>query len=102
MKRGKQKELIKNFKEENNLTVDDGALIVGGQGESAITPGSAAEEAGLKEGDIVLEFDNKKITTENSLAKIIMEYSPGNKVILKILRGEEGIEIEVTLGKREE
>ncbi|GAI03948.1 unnamed protein product, partial [marine sediment metagenome] len=66
------------IKEENDLPVDYGALIVGGgPGEPAIWPDSAAEKAGLKEEDIVLEFNNEKITTENSLAKIIMKYSPG-------------------------
>ena len=89
-------------KKENNLTVDNGALIVGGQGESAITPDSAADKAGLQEGDIVLEIDNEKITAENSLVNIIMEYSPGDKVILKILRGEEEKNIAVILDKRDE
>ncbi len=77
-------------------------MIVGGQGEPAITPDSAADKAGLQEGDIVLEIDNEKITAENSLVNIIMEYSPGDKVILKILRGEEEKNIAVILDKRDE
>jgi serine protease Do len=86
------------IKKERDLSVDYGALIVGGEGEPAITSGSAAEKAGLKEGDIVLEFDNQKINLKNSLAKIIMGYSPEDKIVLKILRGEEEINIEVVLG----
>jgi serine protease Do len=67
--------------------------------EKSVIEGTAAEAAGLKEGDIILEFDGKTITTENSLAKIIMEYDPGDKVVLKILReGEEKI-VQVTLGE---
>ncbi len=89
-------------KEENDLTVDYGALIISGEGEPAITPGSAAEKAGLKEGDIILEFNNEKITVENSLAKIIMKYNPGDEVVLKILReGQEKI-IQATLDQRSE
>jgi len=91
------------IQKENNLPVDYGAWVIKGEGgQAAIFPGSAAEEAGLKEGDIILEFDNQKITTENTLAKIIMKYNPGDKVTLKILReGKEEI-FEVPLGERSE
>jgi len=91
------------IQEENNLPVDYGVWIIkGAQREPAIFPGSAAEKVGIIEGDIILEFDGKKITTENSLAKIIMEYDPGDKVILKVLRGEEEKIFQVTLDERSE
>lgn len=91
------------IQKENNLPVSYGALVIKGEGgEPAIFPGSAAEKAGLKEGDIILEFNGEKITTENTLAKIIMKYNPGDKVVLKILReGKEKI-LEVVLGERSE
>jgi len=88
----------------NNLPVDYGAWIIRGDrpDETAIFPGSAAEKVGLKEGDIILEFNGEKITTENSLAKIIMKYNPRDKVVLKILRnGQEKI-FQVTLDERSE
>jgi serine protease Do len=102
--------ISEKIKEENDLPVDYGALIVdGGPGEPAIWPDSAAEKAGLKEGDIVLEFNNEKITTENTLAKIIMKYNPGDEIVLKILRppssagGDwEEITVEATLDERSE
>ena len=91
------------IKKENNLSVDYGVLIIkGDEGQLAIWPDSAAEKVGLKEGDIVLEFNNEKITIENTLAKIIMKYNPGDEVVLKILRGEEEITVEVALGERSE
>jgi S1-C subfamily serine protease len=91
------------IQKENNLPVNYGALILRGErGESAITPGSAAQKAGLREGDIILEFNGEKITTENSLAKIIMKYNPGDKVKLKILRQNQEKIFEVTLGERTE
>lgn len=91
------------IQKENNLPVDYGAWAKkGDQGEEAISPGSAAEKAGLKEKDIILEFAGEKITTENSLAKIIMKYNPGDKISLKILsEGKEKI-FEVVLGERSE
>jgi serine protease Do len=91
------------IQKENDLSVDYGALIVkGDNGEAAVTPGSAAESAGLKEGDIILEFNNEKITTDNSLAKIIMKYNPGDKVVLLVLRDGEQKIITATLGERSE
>ena len=90
------------IQEERDLTVDYGALIVGGDSpqEPAIVPGSEAEKAGLKEGDIILEIDGQKITLENSLAKLIRERQPGDKLVLKILRGEEEIIVEAILGEK--
>ena len=92
--------ITERIQEENNLPVNYGAWIIRGSGgKAAIFPGSAAEKVGLKENDIILEFDGQTITAENSLAKIIMEYDPGDKVVLKILReGEEKI-VQVTLSE---
>ena len=94
--------VTEEVQKENDLPVDYGAWIVAGQGEPAIVPDSAADKAGLREGDIILEFDNEKITTTNSLAKIIMKYNPGDKVVLLVLRDEKEKIITVTLGKRSE
>jgi len=95
--------ITENIQKENNLPVDYGAWVQkGAEGESAIFPGSAAEKAGLKEGDIILEFNGEKITTKNTLAKIIVKYNPGDKITLKILRdGQEKI-FEVILDERSE
>ncbi len=98
-------------KQEYGLLIDYGALIIdGGPGKPAISSDSAAEKGGLKEGDILLEFNNEKITSENSLAKIIIKYNPGDEVVLKILRPaspsqggeEEEIIVDVVLDERSE
>ncbi len=89
------------IQEEHNLPVSYGAWVQRGtRGEPAIFPGSVAEEAGLQEGDIILEFNREKITTENTLAKIITKYDPGNRIVLKILRNNREMNIEVVLGER--
>ena len=91
------------IKEKNNLSVDYGALIIGGQDqeELAVVPGSAADKAGLLENDIILEFDGQKITEENTLAKLITEHRAGDTVSLKILSKGQEKNIEVTLGEWE-
>jgi serine protease Do len=89
------------IKEDKKLSVDYGAYIAKGQnGEAAVQSGSVAEKAGIKEGDIILEFNNEKITQDNSLAKVISKYNPGDKVSLKILRDGKEIVLDVVLGER--
>lgn len=89
------------IQKENNLPVNYGAWVQkGDQGEPAIFPGSAAQKAGLQEGDIILEFNGQKITKNNSLAELILEKNPGDKVTLKILRGEKEFSVEVILDER--
>jgi len=91
------------IQKENNLSVNYGAWVQrSAQGDPAVFPGSAAEEVGLQEGDIILEFNREKITTENTLAKIIIKYNPGNRVVLKVLRDNREMNVEVTLGERGE
>ena len=82
--------ITSDVQQENNLSVDYGAWIISGQGnnESAIYPGSPAERAGLKEGDIILEFGGEKITTSNPLSEIINKYEIGDEVDLKVLRNQ--------------
>ncbi len=94
--------ITERIQRENNLPVNYGAWVIGDRREPAIFPGSAAEKAGLKERDIILEFNQEKITLENSLAKIIVRYNPGDKVVLKVLRNNQEKIIEVTLGERGE
>ena len=92
------------MQKEKELSVDYGALIIKGEnpGEVAIVPDSSAEKAGLQEGDIILEVNQEKITSQNSLAKIIKKYNPEDQVSLKILREEEEKIIDVVLGEYKE
>ncbi len=91
----------KALAEENNLSVDYGALIIRGDNPNkpAITPNSAADEAGLQENDIILEINGAKISQENTLAKLILKYKPGDGITLKILREEKEIIIGTVLGE---
>lgn len=93
-------EKIKQLK---SLTVDYGALVAkDSQDQPAVVGGSGAQKAGVTEGDIILEVNNEKITTNNSLAKLIQKYNPKDTVTLKILRGSEEFVLNVTLGERSE
>jgi len=89
------------IKQKYKLSVDAGAYVTKGPGgESAISAGSAAAKAGIKEKDVILSINGEKITTKNSMATIIQKYNAGDKVTLHILRGDKEQDIEVTLGER--
>ena len=90
-----------NVKKNNNLTVDAGALIIQGSStnDPAIVPDSAAEKAGLKEGDIILEVNGEKLTENKPLNVVIQEFKVGDKITLKVLRDDQEIEVKATLQK---
>jgi len=86
--------------EELKTTVDYGSLIAkGSQNEPAVTPDSAADKAGLKNGDIILEIDEVKITQKNSLGKIIRKHQAGDNITLKILRNGQEMFLQAILGE---
>ncbi len=96
--------LNEDLQKENDLPVDYGALITSGEGADAVAVvlDSPADKAGLKEGDIILEFDGQKITTSNSLSDIIGNYDPGDTVVLKVLRDKEEKFFTIILAERTE
>lgn len=64
----------------------------------SVRPGQAAEKAGLKARDVVVEFDGVKVTQFDELREAILRKAPGDKVKVKVLRGEDEMEFECTLG----
>jgi serine protease Do len=72
--------LAKQFK----LSDNKGALV------GDVTAKSPAEKAGLKNGDVILEFDGKKVTDSRHLKLMVARTKPGESAPIKILRdGEE-------------
>lgn len=66
----------------------------------AVTPGSAAEKAGIVPDDIVLELDGKAVEGLRSLSGILKAHQPGDEVPLTILRGDEKLTMTVVLTAR--
>ncbi len=93
--------LTKEIAKKNKLPVDHGALIVRENlGESAIVKGSAADKANLKEFDIILEINGKKITPKNPLSNALQEAKIGEEINLKVLRSKKKIDIKAKLKER--
>jgi len=62
-----------------------------------VTDASAAEEAGLEKGDVVTEFDGKRVSKMSELQEAIAQHRPGDKVSLTYKRGKKEHKINVTL-----
>jgi serine protease Do len=65
-----------------------------------VFPGTPALESGLKENDFILKVDGNSINTAAALIKFLKLKSPGDEVIMAIMRGSETMDIKVTLGER--
>jgi serine protease Do len=93
--------ITEQLAKDENLPRSVGALIVGGGNTSspAVLPGSAAEKAGLLEGDIILEVNGQAITEEYTLTRALKNFLAGDTLTLKILQKGQEKEIPVTLGE---
>ncbi|MCS4483891.1 trypsin-like peptidase domain-containing protein [Gleimia sp. 6138-11-ORH1] len=65
-----------------------------------IVPGSAAEIAGLKVGDVIIYVDGNQVTSGRSLTGYVRRYRPGDEVTLKLVRSGEETEVKVKLGQK--
>lgn len=81
-----------------------GAKIVKGENdqEAAITKGSPADVAGLKEGDIMIAVDGTSFTQGKALAELISLHHPGDQIVIQYLRGGKLFDATVTLGDVEQ
>ena len=87
------------MKDANNLSVDYGVLVKGGQNQNelAVIPGSPADKAGIVENDIILEVNGVKLDDKTSLSSIIREKNVGDIVTLKILHKGTEKTVQMTL-----
>ena len=63
--------------------------------------GSPAAEAGIQKGDVIVEFDGKKVTSKQELNDIKNQKNVGDKIKIKIYRAGDNKDIEITLGSDE-
>lgn len=73
---------------------DPGAFV------SAVQPGSAAEAAGLREGDIITAVDGQTITDADGLVAAVRNYKAGDTAQLTVVRDGETITVPVTFGEQ--
>ena len=78
------------------LSVDHGARV------EAVAPGSPAEAAGLRHGDVILAVDGELINEDNPFINVLMRHHIGDSVELLIDRVGEELTLAVTLEERPE
>lgn len=92
--------LTSSIAKQLNISVNYGAYIPAADTQSgdAIIADSPAAKAGLKEKDIIVAVDGKKVDQNNSLTGLLSTHSPGDKIELTVLRDGKTQKISATLG----
>lgn len=86
-------EVNRDLAESFGLKRPRGALV------AEVMAGSPAEEAGLKAGDIVLEYDDEAITLSSDLPPMVGRTPVGETASLRVLREGEQISLDVKIGQ---
>lgn len=76
------------------LPQPEGALI------GSVMPGEPAEKGGMKDGDVVLEVNGKKVEDSSALLRAIATETPGSKVHVVVWRDNAKKELTINLGER--
>merc|ERR1711965_936703 len=87
--------VTKEIAEVEKLDKPRGALV------ASVAPNSPSEKAGVKAGDIILEFNGEIIEEMKELPIIVARTEVGKKVKLKVWRNKKEISKTITLGRLE-
>ncbi len=87
--------VTKDIADVEKLDETRGALV------ASVAENSPSDKGGIKAGDIILEFDGKKINEMSELPRIVAETEVGKKVKLKVWRNKREITKEIILGRLE-
>lgn len=68
---------------------------------SQLVPDGPADDAGIEMGDVISQVNGEDLETPRDLSMAVAEISPGSTAVLSILRGDEEMEIEVTVALRD-
>lgn len=88
-------ELDEETAEAAGLEDSEGALV------RSVFEDTPAEEAGLRAGDVIVEFDGEDVTDVAALMELVSGHEPGDEVKLEARRDGKGKTMRVTLGERE-
>ncbi len=88
-------DVTKEIADEKKLDKPRGALV------ASVAENSPSDKAGIKSGDIILEFNGEKINQMKELPAIVARTRVGKNVVVKIWRDKKEITINVLLGRLE-
>lgn len=87
-----REEMTESLAESFGLKEVRGVLV------AEVEPGSPAEKAGLKEGDIILKVGGKEVPSSAAFRNMIALFEPGTKTTLTIFRDRQEKELPVIIG----
>ncbi len=87
--------VTKDIADVEKLDEPRGALV------ASVAENSPSDKGGIKAGDIILEFDGKKINEMSELPRIVAETEVGKKVKVTVWRNKREITKEIILGRLE-
>lgn len=80
------------------VTAEDWPGVKGWVHISDVKPGSPAQEAGLRIGDIVVQVNGERVANSQELAQTIRRRHPGGEITLGILRGDSVHTVKMVIG----
>ena len=86
-------DVSKSLADKKKLKVDEGAYVFD------VVDDSPADEAGIREGDVIVKFDGAKIAGSDELVESVRKTPPKTKVDIEIVRGEEHKTLTATVGR---
>ena len=81
----------------SKITQKAGALPVFGAFVGSVKQGSPAEKAGLQQGDVITEINLRPISNADDLAKALSGLSPGSRMMIAFLRGQQKLRAETVV-----
>ncbi len=82
------------------VMVEQVSVRQGGCKLGRIVPGSPADKAGLRAGDMIQECGGVKVSSPDALRRQVLIHKPGDVIRIKLLREDMPVEIDVKLGRR--
>lgn len=82
------------LQDQYDLSRSEGVLVV------EVRPGSPAADAGVKQGDVIVQIGDQNVTSQVDLFSYLRGKKPGDQVGLQIVRGDDEQTLSVTLGDR--
>lgn len=84
------------------LGIELGTMVADGLTIRRVITGTGAEAAGLEDGDVILTIDGARFDSSSRLGDAIRRHRPGDRLELKIRRGDQRLDMSALLGRRAE
>ena len=89
------------MRDKMKLPVDYGAIIMKETAhDHGVVPGSPADKAGLKERDIILECNSKKVDRDHPIQDVLDNLQVGDELNVLVLRGKKQFHAQIILAER--